>query len=81
MKWLAMSKAHIDVYARVRPVKKPSSNLDIDFANHAIGIHLAKGEGGGLVNNQRENYSFAFSRILDASTTRCLLYTSPSPRD
>ena len=65
------NKAHIDVYARVRPVKRPSSNMEIDFANHAIGIHMAKGNSErDVINNQRENYSFAFSRILDASTTQ-----------
>ena len=65
-----MSKNHIDVYARVRPVKRPSSNLEIDFADHAIAIHIANNKGANEVNNQRENYQFAFSRILDATTTQ-----------
>ena len=64
------SKAHIEVYARVRPVKRPSPHFDVDFANHAIGIHTPKDNTHGIINNQRENYSFAFSRILDGGTTQ-----------
>ena len=67
---MAGKAAHIDVYARVRPVKRPSNNLEVDFANHAIGIHMDKANVRDVVNNQKENYSFAFSRILDASTTQ-----------
>lgn len=64
-----MGKAHIDVYARVRPTKKPSFNIDIDYANHAIAVRLQKHEQG-LINNQRENYAFEFTRVLDASITQ-----------
>ena len=63
-------KAHIDVYARVRPVKRPSSHLEINYADSSIAIHMAKDKEGGLVNNQREDYNFAFTRILDATTTQ-----------
>ena len=63
-------KAHIDVYARIRPVKKPSPNFEPDFADHAINIHIHKDNTRDVVNNQRENYAFAFSRILDPSTTQ-----------
>ena len=64
------AKAHIDVYARVRPAKRPSGNFDMDFANHAIAIHMAKDNTRDVINNQRQDYSFAFSRILDAATTQ-----------
>ena len=64
------SKAHIDVYARVRPVKRPSGNMSLDFANHAIGIHVPVDKTQGVINNQRQDYSFAFSRILDSATTQ-----------
>ena len=62
--------AHIDVYARVRPSKKPSRHLEIDYAEHAIAMKLERKREEAVVNNQRENYSFAFSRVLDMSTTQ-----------
>lgn len=62
-----MTKAHIEVYGRVRPVKRPSSHFELDYANHALAINIPRDHSSGHVNNQRENYSFAFSRILDAS--------------
>jgi len=62
-------KAHIEVYARVRPVKRPSNNMEIDYASHAIAVHMPHKEQG-LINNQRENYAFEFSRVLDASITQ-----------
>ena len=63
-------KAHIDVYARIRPCKRPSGNMDLDFADHAVGIHMVKDNTRDVVNNQRENYHFHFSRILDGGTTQ-----------
>jgi kinesin family protein 6/9 len=54
---MASSKAHIDVYARVRPCKRSSGNMSLDFANHAIGIHMQNNKNHDVVNNQRENYS------------------------
>jgi len=64
-----MGKAHIDVYARIRPTKKPSPHVQIDYADHAIAVHIPKHDQG-LINNQRENYQFAFTRVLDQSITQ-----------
>lgn len=58
---------HIEVFARVRPVKRPSSNFQIDYANHALNVTIPREHVNNHVNNQRENYSFAFTRILDAT--------------
>ncbi|KAL1525694.1 hypothetical protein AB1Y20_020543 [Prymnesium parvum] len=63
------NKAHIEVYARVRPVKKPSSNFEIDYASHALNVNIPRDHSNG-VNNQREHYAFAFSRVLDQTTTQ-----------
>ena len=59
---------HIEIFARVRPTKRPSGLLEIDYADHAIAVHQPRDATHGLVNNSRENYNFAFSRVLDAST-------------
>ena len=73
-------KAHIDVYARLRPVKKPSANLDVDYASHAISVKMPRDSTQGLINNSRENYSFAFSRVLDQTVTQDTVYdTIASP--
>ena len=64
-----MGKAHIDVYARVRPCKRASAHMDIDYASHAVAVHLPH-KDQGLINNQRENYNFAFSRVLDQTITQ-----------
>ena len=63
------NKAHIEVYARVRPVKRPSPHFEIDYADHALAIKLPRDHSQG-VNNQRENYAFAFSRVLDQGMTQ-----------
>lgn len=66
-----MSKTnHIEIYARVRPTKRPSGLLQIDYADHAIAVRQPRDAKDGLINNQREHYNFAFSRVLDASTTQ-----------
>ena len=65
-----MGKAHIDVYARVRPCKKPSQHFDVDYTDHAVAVRLPRDATAGLINNQRENFSFAFSRVLDATITQ-----------
>ena len=61
---------HIEIFARVRPTKRPSNLLQIDYADHAISVHQPRDAASGLINNQREHYNFAFSRVLDASTTQ-----------
>ena len=66
---MSKGKAHIDVFARIRPTKKASPNVDIDYADHAIAVHLPKHEQG-LINNQKENFSFAFTRVLDQTITQ-----------
>eukprot|EP00966_Prymnesium_polylepis_P322966 7379188-Prymnesium_polylepis.1 len=62
-------KAHIEVYARVRPVKRHSPHFDIDYASHGLNINIPRDHTNG-VNNQRENYQFAFSRVLDQTTNQ-----------
>ena len=59
---------HIEIFARVRPTKRPAGLLEIDYADHAIAVHQPRDQTMGLVNNSREHYNFAFSRVLDAST-------------
>ena len=67
-----------DVDARVRPSKMPSRHLEIDYAEHAIALKLERKREEAVVNNQRENYSFAFSRVLDmrADTSVRSVYSS-----
>lgn len=59
---------HIEIFARVRPTKRPAGLLEIDYADHAVAVHQPRDQTMGLVNNSREHYNFAFSRVLDAST-------------
>ena len=47
---------HIEVYARVRPVKRPSSHFEVDYANHALTVNIQREHIHNHVNNQRENY-------------------------
>ena len=58
---------HIEVYARVRPSKKASPQMAVHYADSAIGINIPRDANSGYVNNQRENWSFPFSRVLDAT--------------
>ena len=64
---MTKDKCSIEVFARVRPVKRPSANFDIDYASHALAITIPREHTNNHVNNQRENYNFSFSRILDSS--------------
>ena len=59
---------HIEIFARVRPTKRPAGLFEIDYADHAVTVHQPRDQTMGLVNNSREHYNFAFSRVLDAST-------------
>lgn len=61
--------AHIEVFGRIRPSKRPSHYLEVDYADHAITLSIPKSEGG-LINNQKERWAFPFSRVLDASTNQ-----------
>ena len=66
-----MGKAnHIEVYARVRPSKRPSSQLQINYADHSVGINIPRDQSAGVVNNQREHWQFPFTRVLDQTTTQ-----------
>jgi len=67
------ASAHIEVFGRIRPSKRPSSHLEVDYADHALSVTIPKGDGG-LINNQKERWAFPFSRILDASTTQELVF-------
>ena len=67
---------HIEVFARVRPTKRPSEHLQIDYADHAIAVHQPKDVSQGMINNQREHFNFAFSRVLDGSTTQDTIFES-----
>ena len=67
---------HIEVFGRVRPSKRPSSLLQIDYADHAISIHQPKDAGLGHINNQKEHFNFAFSRVFDATTTQDTMFES-----
>ena len=47
--------------------KRPSEHLQIDYADHAIAVHQPKDVSHGLINNQREHFNFAFSRVLPSA--------------
>jgi len=64
------ASAHIEVFGRVRPSKRPASSFEVDYVDHAVAVTIPKSLSGGLINNQKERWAFPFSRVLDASTNQ-----------
>ena len=67
---------HIEVYARIRPSKKPSRQMEVRYADSAVGINIPRDSTAGYVNNQRENWSFPFTRVLDETTLQDQVFES-----
>eukprot|EP00899_Mesostigma_viride_P007228 jgi/Mesvir1/16506/Mv10060-RA.1 len=56
--------ASIEIFLRVKPVKKPSPRFEFDPAEGTVEFNLPKEIAQGLVNNQKEHYSFKFNGVF-----------------
>ncbi|KAJ3134119.1 Kinesin- protein 6 [Physocladia obscura] len=55
---------------RYYTVPESESEADGSRALPRIGFVVPKDEGQGLINNQKENYNYAFNRVFDQSTSQ-----------
>uniref|UniRef100_A0A7R9YQE6 Kinesin-like protein n=1 Tax=Chlamydomonas euryale TaxID=1486919 RepID=A0A7R9YQE6_9CHLO len=60
------TNSNIDIFLRVRPVKRPSERLCVDTEENRVEFKTPRDSTQGYVNNQRENYEFRFNGILTA---------------
>ncbi|EFJ44921.1 Kif6 type kinesin-like protein [Volvox carteri f. nagariensis] len=56
----------IDIYVRIKPVRRPSPRLVVDTSENKIEFIIPRNESARLVNNQREHFEFRFNGILTA---------------
>lgn len=56
--------SNIDIYLRVKPVAKPSSQVVLDQAENKLEFNIPREASAGFVNNQREHYEFRFNGLL-----------------
>ena len=60
----APQNTNIDIFLRVKPDKRPTTNLLIDQNENKLEFNIPRDIAQGLVNNQREHYEFRFNGIL-----------------
>lgn len=77
-----MENSTIQIFARIRPVKKgvsyvpskhwieksPVADDESSTPMPRIGFYLPRDEQQGLINNSRENFEFPFNKVFDAET-------------
>ena len=68
---------NIDIFLRVKPDKRPSSNLFIDQSMNKLEFNIPRDMAQGLVNNQREHYDFTFNGILSPEAKQDEVCMSP----
>ena len=61
----AKTKSNIDIFLRCRPVSANSSHFVADAPNGLARFQIPKDKSQGYVNNQREQYEFKFSGIIE----------------
>jgi kinesin family protein 6/9 len=78
-----MTQSTIQIYGRVRPLKK-NSKVKNDAGRYwitrdnslnskplpTIGFHVPKDEMQGIINHQKENHEFSFNEIFDVDATQ-----------
>ncbi|KAI9349548.1 P-loop containing nucleoside triphosphate hydrolase protein [Obelidium mucronatum] len=56
---------HVKVVIRTRPTSEFAQNeIKFDADQKSVHIHIPKGQDGGFINNQQENWDFKFDNIL-----------------
>lgn len=66
-----MSKnAAIEIFLRVRPVKKPSPFFKLQKDDAKAEFRIPKDEGRGYVNNTQEKHAFEFNKVFGPETTQ-----------
>ena len=61
----AKTKSNIDIFLRCRPVAANSRHFAADAPNGLARFQIPKDKSQGYVNNQREQYEFKFSGIIE----------------
>ena len=62
---VAKTKSSIDIYLRCRPVAAASGHFASDGPNALAKFTIPKDKSHGYINNQREQYDFKFSGIIE----------------
>ncbi|GCC34180.1 hypothetical protein chiPu_0012653 [Chiloscyllium punctatum] len=64
---MVMVKQTIQIYARLRPTKKPAAlySLAEDSENPVLEFVIPHDAADGFINNKRESFKFKFQQIFD----------------
>nr|XP_055029235.1 kinesin-like protein KIF6 isoform X2 [Misgurnus anguillicaudatus] len=62
-----MVKQTIQIFARVKPTKKPKAVYSVDCGEQGSSLDFVvpRDLADGFVNNSKENYKFRFQRVFD----------------
>ena len=66
---MSLKSKHVKVVIRTRPTAAFAQDiLQFGSDKKSIHIHIPKGEEGGYINNQQEDWDFRFDNILHNSS-------------
>ncbi|XP_073783383.1 kinesin-like protein KIF6 isoform X1 [Danio rerio] len=67
-----MVKQTIEIFARVKPTKKPTSEYfaDCDEQGGSLLFLVPRDAADGFINNKRENYKFRFQKVFDQTASQ-----------
>ncbi|TRY54216.1 hypothetical protein DNTS_030478 [Danionella cerebrum] len=67
-----MVKQGIQIFARVKPTKKPTAdfNLDCDEQGASLNFVLPRDLADGFVNNKREHFKFRFQKVFGPNASQ-----------
>ncbi|XP_048046588.1 kinesin-like protein KIF6 [Megalobrama amblycephala] len=62
-----MVKQTIQIFARVKPTKKPTADYSVDCEEQGSNLEFVvpRDLADGFINNKRENYKFRFQKVFD----------------
>ncbi|XP_067222984.1 kinesin-like protein KIF6 [Chanodichthys erythropterus] len=62
-----MVKQTIQIFARVKPTKKPTADYSVDCEEQGSNLEfmVPRDLADGFINNKRENYKFRFQKVFD----------------
>ncbi|RXN11442.1 kinesin KIF6 [Labeo rohita] len=67
-----MVKQTIQIFARVKPTKKPTAEYFVDSEEQGGSLEFVvpRDLADGVINNKRENYKFRFQRVFDQTANQ-----------
>ncbi|EFJ06488.1 hypothetical protein SELMODRAFT_135318 [Selaginella moellendorffii] len=67
-------ESRIDIFLRMRPIEKNLASYEVDHDDGRVNWVVPRQAATGMVNHQRERYSFTFTGILDTDCKQDLVF-------